>query len=139
MSADTVSDDEIVIRHIPAGVHWQVPPTGRASSANFQLRPGIGETGLSVSRTARTTPEAMMARLGDPAAGSKVAAAPVSALRALGLEVVPDPIPEDPGHALIVDATASLNNRRLRQHLAALFEYVLPLPADQPPDTPAGS
>jgi hypothetical protein len=128
MSADVVGDGETVIRHIPAGVHWQVPPDLRISSANFQLRTSLGETGLSVSRVSVTSPDALMARLGDAAAGSKIAAARVADLRTLGLEVVADPIPEDPGHALIVDSAASLGNRRLRQHLAALFVYVLPSP-----------
>lgn len=67
-----------------------------------------------------------MARLGDPAKGSRNASAPIGGIRALGLEVIPDPIPEDPGHALSVSAASTLggDDHKLRKRLAALFTFL---------------
>lgn len=67
-----------------------------------------------------------MARIGDPAAGSRIAAATVAAVRVLGLDVVPDPIPDDQGHALIRDGTANLTRQAVRKQLAVLFQFLPP-------------
>lgn len=120
MTHDLVQDDEIILRHIPGGTTWQAPGP-RITSKNFELRPG--EVGVSVSRASITTPDRLMARLGDPAKGSRIATAPVAGIRGLGLEVVPDPIPDDPGHALIVSATSSLGDQPIRKRLAGLFAF----------------
>jgi hypothetical protein len=37
---------------------------------------------------------------------------------------IPDPIPEDPGHALMVSAAASLADQPVRKQLAALFAFL---------------
>lgn len=121
MTHELLPDDEIVIRHIPGGTTWQAPGP-RITSKNFELRPG--EAGVSVSRAGITTPDQLLARLGDPAKGSRTASAPIDGIRALGLDVVPDPIPEDPGHALIVSAAASLADQPVRKKLAALFAFL---------------
>lgn len=118
-----MGDDEIVLRHIPGGTFFQAPGP-RITSKNFELRPDRNETGLSVSRSTMTTPADLMARLGNPAAGSRIAAAGVLAIRAIGLEVVPSPIDQDAGHAEIRDATASLTSQPVRKRLAMIFQFL---------------
>ena len=130
MSTDAIADDEILLRHIPGGPTWQAPPLGRVTSLNFRLRPD--ESGLSVSRLRLTTPEALLARLGDPATGSRVAAARVGDLRALGYDVVPVILDDDPGHAEIRPTTADLSTKAARQALSTRFQY-LPVPPLTPP------
>lgn len=122
-----VGDEEFVIRHIPGGTTFQKPGP-ELTSYNFKLRPN--ETGLSVSRESLTTPEMLMARLGDPNAGSKIAKASVAEIRALGLDVVAVPLDYDAGHAEIRAATTSLDDKDVRRQLAKLFEF---LPAAPPP------
>jgi hypothetical protein len=123
MAHEQVQDDEIVLRHIPGGTSHQTPPHGRISSVNFRLRPG--ETGYSVSRAVLTTPDQLMARLGDPATGSRIAAARVADLRALGFDVVPVPLAGiDEGHAEIRATTVNPNDKPVQRALAALFQYV---------------
>ncbi len=117
-----IADDEVILRHIPGGPSWQAPPDGRISSINFRLRPN--ETGVSVSRAGTTSPDAIMARLGDPANGSKIAAVTASEIRRLGLEVVPAPTPEDAGHAEIRSASQSLADKETLRRLARAFRYL---------------
>ena len=122
MSAtDHVADDETILRHIPGGTTWQAPGP-RITSKNFELRPG--ETGVSVSRVAITSPDQLMARLGDPSKGSRIAAGAVAEVRNLGLEVVPDEKDYDPGHALICSATADLQDQTVRRQLAKVFQFL---------------
>lgn len=116
-----ITDDEIILRHIPGGTTWQAPGP-RITSKNFELR--SGETGVSVSRAAITSPDQLMARLGDPAKGSRIAAGAVAEVRNLGLEVVPDPKDYDPGHAEIRSATADLGDQTVRRRLAKLFQFL---------------
>ncbi len=121
MALEHIGDEESVLRHIPGGTTWQaVGP--RITSKNFELRPG--ETGVSVSRIALTTPEQLLARIGNTTTGSRIAIASVEAIRALGLDVVPDPKDYDHGHAEIRPLTADLGGHSLRRQLAALFGFV---------------
>jgi hypothetical protein len=125
--APAVGDDEVVMRHIPAGTTWQAPgPPPRLTSANFRTRAHKGETYLSVSRTGLTTPEQLLKRVGgDVAAGSRIACATVGEIRKLGFEVLPEPIvPDDPGHAGIhPTAAANFDDKELVKRLAVLFRY----------------
>jgi hypothetical protein len=121
---DVIGNEEIILRHIPPGSTFQSPPDFRISSFNFQLR--AHESGISVSRAGITNPASLIARLGDPDRGSRIAALSAGEIRAFGFEVVPVPIPEDPGHAEIRSGTADLNDRNTRRKFAALFRYVAP-------------
>ena len=116
-----VPDDEVILRHIPGGTTFQAQGP-RITSKNFDLR--AGEAGISVSRQAVTAPDQLMARIGDPAAGSRIAFATVAAVRALGLEVVPDPIADDPGHALILGVPVGLGGQSVRKQLSMTFRFV---------------
>lgn len=117
-----VADDEIVLRHIPGGPFWQAPPDGRITSHNFRLRPH--ELGYSVSRAALTTPDQLMARLGDSSKGSRIAAAKVSDLRALGFDVVPVPLADDPGHAEVRPISVDPSRKAVMRSLANAFRYL---------------
>lgn len=119
---DPISNDEFILRHIPGGTSWQVPPDGRIASTNFRFRPG--ETGISLSRVAVTSAEKMMSRLGTPETGSRIAVARVGDLRELGFDVIAVPIPEDLGHAEIRPTTNTIVTKAMQRTLAALFQYV---------------
>ncbi len=121
MSTTPVSDDDILLRHVPGGTTWQAPGP-RITSKNFEIR--AGETGVSVSRVSITSADALMARLGDPTKGSRIAGASVAAIRALGLEVVPDPKDYDAGHVEIRSGTASLSSQAVRNQMKTLFQFV---------------
>ena len=120
----SVEDDDFVLRHIPPGTLWQALGP-RVTSANFRIRADRAETAISVSRRSMTRPDNLLARVGgDPTSGSRVAFASVRAIRGMGLEVVPDPLPDDPGQAEIRSHSASLDVLATRQRLAALFEFL---------------
>ncbi len=121
MTDKSITDEEILLRHIPGGTTFQAPGP-RITSKNFELRPD--EFGISVSRKNITTPEQLMARLGNPAAGSRIAVTTAAAVRAMGLEVVPDKQDYDLGHAEIRDGTAALRSHSVRKKLAALFKFL---------------
>ena len=121
MSNERVGDNEFILRHVPGSTTWQAAGP-RITSKNFELRQG--ETGVSVSRQAITSPVALMARLGDPNAGSRIAIVSVAAVRLLGLDVVPDPKDYDAGHAEIRSGTVALSSHAVRKQLAALFTFL---------------
>lgn len=119
-----VADDEILLRHIPGGTLWQAPEP-RITSANFQLRHDRNETGVSVTRRQITAPERLLELVGGSVdTGSRVAAVRAGDVRALGLKVVPKPLPDDAGHAEIQSDTASLDDHACRKRLARLFHFV---------------
>lgn len=120
---DPITDDELILRHIPGGTTFQAPGP-RVTNRNFVLRHDRQETGVSVARAALTTLADFMVRHGDPQTGSRIAAATAGDIRALGLEVVPDPLDDDPAHSEIRSATASLDDLVVRRSLAKLFAFV---------------
>lgn len=122
--ATPVLDNEVVLRHIPGGTLFQAPGP-RITSRNFELRPD--DRGLSVSRFPPTSPAALIARVSKSPAASRVAAATAGAVRALGLDVIPDEIdPDDMGHALIIPAAAALADKAVRDRLARVVFQLLP-------------
>ena len=123
-TADSIGDDEILLRHIPGGTPWQASGP-RTTSANFHLRRDCGETGISVTRLSMTGPERLLELVGgDPQGGSRVAAVRVGDVRALGLRVVSRPLEADPGHAEIQSLEANLDDRAVRKRLACLFQFL---------------
>jgi hypothetical protein len=121
---DAIADDEYLLRHIPGGTLWQAPGP-RITSANFQLRHDRNETGVSVARLNITSPERLLELLGrSPQQGSRVASVKTGDGRAIGLRVVPMPLPEDPGHAEIQSDRATLEDHGCRKSLALLFQFL---------------
>lgn len=120
---DEIADDEILLRHVPGGTQWQAPGP-RITSANFQLRHDRGETGVSVTRLKFTAPERLLELVGgDVDRGSRVAAVRAGDVRSLGLNVVPKPLPDDPGHAEIQSYQSSLDEHACRRRLAGAFYF----------------
>ena len=123
MSDVPVADGEIILRHIPGGTTFQAPGP-RLTSINFQVRTATGETGVSVTRKAMMNPDEFLAWVGaDIAKGSRIATATAGDILALGLQVVPDPLSDNPGHAEIRSGSASLSDRDTRRRLANLFQF----------------
>jgi hypothetical protein len=127
-----ISDDEVLLRHVPPGTTWQAPGP-RLTSANFRPRARLAETAISVNRLMFTTPERLMQLVGgDPGAGSRIAWATAGEVRSLGFRVEPRPIlPDDPGHSQIESTdAASLESKTGPKLLAALFRFadLNPLP-----------
>jgi hypothetical protein len=104
----------------PGGPNY-IAPGPRITSFNFRLP--RGESGLSVSRAVLTSPEQMLARL-KTGPGSRVAVATVADIRRLGLDVIPDPLPDDPGHAEIRSATADVGDRTMAPRLRDVFRLL---------------
>ena len=77
-----------------------------------------------MDRLALSSPEKLMARNGNPATDSRIAIASVAAIRALGLELVPEPKGDNPAHAEIRAATADLSSHPVRKLLALLFSFL---------------
>ena len=115
-ASSAVGDDEIVLRHIP-----EIMVASDVVSSNFQLRPG--EDYVSVSRQHITDATALLKIL-KTTAGSRIAAARVRDIRALGLKVEPYPSRRSAGHAGIEAGFASLDDADVRIGLAALFSYL---------------
>jgi len=129
---DDVTDDEYLLRHIPGGTLWQAPGP-RITSANFQLRHDRDETGVSVTRSQITSPSRLLEFVGGSIQhGSRIAAVRAGDVRAMGLRVVPKPLPEDAGHAEIQSNQVSLDDHGCRKKLAMLFQFV----TDPSPSTP---
>jgi hypothetical protein len=121
---DDIGDGESLLRHIPGGTLWQAPGP-RITSANLQLRHDRNETGVSVTRLNITSPQRLLQLVGGRVElGSRVASVRVGDVRALGLRVVPKPLPDDQGHAEIQSDEASLDDHACRKKLALLFQFV---------------
>ncbi|NQV25708.1 MAG: hypothetical protein HQ518_15225 [Rhodopirellula sp.] len=137
---DRVSDDEIIYRRVPARPQWCIPGdpvqiTVDAFSPLKSTKDRLGDVdGLSVTRAKSSanpsfaTP-ADVAGAGPSPAGYFVLELRVSDLQKLGLSVVPDPKPDNPGHALIPEiheavrkqaATKALQNS-LVQNVQAIY------------------
>jgi len=66
-----------------------------------------------------------MTRIGNPLTGSRIAAALVSDITGLGFEVVPVPLPDDPGHAEVRSTTADIAEKAVQRQLSLVFRYVI--------------
>ena len=119
-----IADDEILLRHIPSGTTWQAPGP-RITSANFRLRLQRGETGLSVTRQGITSADRLVEVVGgDKERGSRVAWVTVGEIRALGLLVVPKPLPEDSGHSEIQTGSRRLDELATSKLLSKVFQFL---------------
>jgi hypothetical protein len=103
VSADPITDDEVLLRRIPPGTPYFEPPD-RVTSANFKLRKG--EDGISVYRERFVSAEELLQKP-DAIPGSFVVCATAGEVRnlkngkgeSLNIDVVPVNHEIDPGHA----------------------------------------
>lgn len=121
-----VGDDEIILRHIPAGTTWQGSPRKlKVTSSNFLLRHDRGEKGVSVTRWRITTPEELLSQVCSTE-DSRVAFARAADIRALGFRVEPKEKKDDPGYAWIESGESSLDDDAARKRLRGLFQFLEP-------------
>ena len=111
-NSDKISDEEFLYRKIAVTSDAYDPNRQEVKPDAF--RPTQYDTrGISVDRAWSESHPAFR-RIEEAAQGRQpeyyVAVLQVGSLRASGLDVVPDPLPDNPGHALITDLNYS--NRR---------------------------
>jgi hypothetical protein len=111
--SDPIAEDELLYRRIPAALNLYDPHTAPQLLPDT-FRPNQNDdTGLSVYRAKyKTIEEAARGRKGG---GYYVAILRAGDLRIQGIDVVPRPIPGDPGHAEIPGLT--YQNRKSDQAL----------------------
>lgn len=100
-ATDPIADDEILYRRVPESQMAQTEEDGLPNEPSAQgFSPGKNDTdGLSLCRGSyKTIEEAAVGRAGKTYYVAVLAAAD---LRRNGIEVVPTPRPDDPGHASI--------------------------------------
>jgi hypothetical protein len=138
--SEPISPDEILYRRIPESEEWYNPDSGVTEIQTFRPTKA-DDTGLSLSRAKYRTPEQVGA---EGRAGKLywVAALVASDVTAAGVEVVPRPTAENPGHS----EAPSLNyqNRKSNESVIAtkrlrdsIIEVTGPFAGSRaPPETP---
>lgn len=116
---DPISDDELLLRRIPASQNWV--SRDRQSVDPLAFRPTERDTnGLSFGR-AKFETTADEAAKGAQGKQFFVAVLSASRIRDAGVQIVPKPLPDDPGHTEIPELTfanrRSDRARELVQHL----------------------
>jgi hypothetical protein len=98
-AVDPIADDEILFRRIPCSTGWY--DAVRTSPLEPEaFRPNHNDvSGISLSRQKYRT--AAEAARGRPGKSYYIAHLRAGELRAAGIDVVPSPVPDDPGHAEI--------------------------------------
>jgi hypothetical protein len=99
---EPVEDDELLYRRIPVSMNWYT--STRLSPEAFDPRRNE-TTGISVSRAKYLPIE--LAATGRSKQGYYVAVLRAGDLRAAGIDVVPRPEPDNPGHAELPGLTCS--------------------------------
>ncbi len=90
-----IDDRDELLRRV---FHYHVKPDGSIASSAFMTRSRKPDPECSVSLAKITTADALL-RAGP--GGLRVVALRAEVPRSMGLEVVFDPVPDDPGHCLI--------------------------------------
>ena len=108
-----VDDDEFILRRIPVSMGWFDPEVSEKPAPDaFRPHPQHDVDGLSVSRAPSPahpdflTP-AQLASQGRSPSGYHVAVLSVRDLRRNGIQLVPAPLADDPGHALLPDVNSA--------------------------------
>jgi hypothetical protein len=113
---DPISDAELLYRRVPESTKWYL--NGRLDRRAFNPRED-DTTGISVSRAGYKTIEE--AARGQAGRRYFVAVLCAGDLRRSGLELRPDPLPDDPGHAEITSLTyANRKSTLARQQMSLL-------------------
>ena len=115
-----IPNEEILLIRVPTGSCW-ITEGPRVTSANFDPKPD--ETGISASRRSITSPAQSLELAPEPTS-FRVATLAVVSVRELGLQVEPDPTPQDAGHAEIRPANKLRSSRSLRRKLARACELL---------------
>lgn len=108
---DPVAPDEVLYRRLARS---QINPDGSVNSSAFK-RNNIYEDRISVDRARLTTPRERVDRAGR--AGFRLGAFDAGEAIALGFRVLPDPIPGNPAHALVVGTNDQERSRALARRV----------------------
>jgi len=128
-SADRVPDETRVLRRIPPGRFKTLPDASIIpDSDNFSVIPG--ETGTSVDFWEG---EAAIESTLSGHAGFGLVSLTVADIRALGLDVVRAPRPDNPRHGLIVDRSPERRSRKVKRRLAEACRWVREPSTDRGP------
>jgi hypothetical protein len=92
---EPIADDELLYRRVPVSKEWYSPEKGLSPEAFDPLESDV--TGISVSRAKYKSVED--AAKGKSKKGYYVAVLRAVDLRTVGIEIQPQPLPDDPGHA----------------------------------------
>lgn len=124
LADDPISDDELLLRRIPASQNWV--SDDRKSVDPLAFRPTERDTsGLSIGRAKYETPAEEAAK-GAQNKQFFVAVLSVSRIRDAGIQVVPKSLPSDPGHSEIPELTfANRRSDRARELVQRLCACVL--------------
>lgn len=129
---EPVADDELLYRRISAASAWYSPEAGLKASA-FAPHKTEDTTGLSVNRAKYKTIEA--AARGRAGKTYYVAVLRVGDLRQRGIEIVPRPHADDPGHAELPDLnSANRQTARVRELQRILVELCRSVQGPFPPE-----
>lgn len=96
---EPIDDAEVLLRRIPAA--FRADPVGPPQLDAFLPHRTRDPDGLSVTRRKYALPEAV-GRTAPAGKACYVGCLTASLIRSVGLDVVPDPQPANPGHAVIV-------------------------------------
>jgi hypothetical protein len=101
--SEPLLDDELLYRRIPASTSWYDPKRTPPLQPEA-FRPNRNDqTGISLARAKyKTTQQAALGRAGKQ---YYVAVLRAGDIRAAGMEVAAQPLPDDPGHAQITSLT----------------------------------
>ena len=131
-SAEPIDDDEIILRRLPDHPDNTIERRdGRLTATSWGIGPRRHEKHSSWSRQRLTRPEELLrfeAEKGRDISGWRVAAVSVRAVRKLGLDVIPDPTEEDPGHCLMVPTQGEEFQRKVWSMLAKQTDVVYAQP-----------
>jgi len=125
-----VSDEEYLYRKIPVSTGWYDPDVSKKPSPRAFHPRKNDPTDLSVDRATYTTIE--RAARGQSKQGYYVAILRVSDLRAKGMDVVPKPLPENPGHAEILGLNSQTRGSDQAKEWEVLLAHELTLEVKGP-------
>lgn len=113
---DPVADDEIIYRRIPESKGWYDAKINEVSADAFGPNREYDVEGISVSRAKLTTLEnAATPPTPRPGKSFFVAFLNAGELRNCGIQIEPDPLPNDPSHAILPQLTTG--NRKSTETL----------------------
>lgn len=128
-SITTVADEEFVFRRIPVSMSWYDLANNLLSPYAFNPIPN-DLTGLSVTRAKLCSIED--AAKGKSKSGYYVATLRVGDLRKHGMDVIPKPLEDNPGHAEIPELTYQNKNTDQSKERKVLLAHQLTLRVDGP-------
>lgn len=115
--AEQISDEEKLLRAIHPD---HIKPGGFISSGTFKSR---SNPHVSVDREKLSRPRDTLSRNQNAKGVARLIA---SEVRSLDLSITPDPLPENPSHALIIQNENQQISKSIAKKLAQMCEWAIP-------------